>query len=80
MADTQLKSGDACCSCSGGRLRIYSSHDLGELRVQYLDCNKCGAKPADNRIIIEAHQVKKRKRITQIAIVHSTVSARMNID
>ena len=54
--------GDQCEACRAGRLRVYSSRRTGEIVVQYLHCNDCGAKPDNNRRIVLAAKVPRRKK------------------
>jgi hypothetical protein len=80
MTAPQPQPGESCPSCKAGELRIYSSHNHGEFYVRYFDCDTCGAKPADNRVIVEAHEIKKRRPIKKAGLVRSTVSATNNMD
>ena len=57
------RSGDACpdVACRG-RLRIYHTPCPDTTRVRYLECELCGAKPADNKQTIPIEFIPHRPR------------------
>lgn len=44
IASTDRQSGDACPSCSRGRLACYGSKAVGGQQLRYLRCSDCGGK------------------------------------
>ena len=54
--------GDPCASCPGGWLVVGSGHSNGGLHVRYLKCALCGAKPANNKVIVKSNEVSRRRK------------------
>jgi hypothetical protein len=60
--NAQPATGDRCPrgDCPG-HLVVYSGHTRGVLHVKYVRCWQCGAKPTNNKIVIPATEVAKRR-------------------
>jgi hypothetical protein len=58
------RSGDPCGDECGGWLQVYASRRIGGSVVRYLACWKCHWKPPNNRQVVDAHAVPRRKRRT----------------
>ncbi len=56
-----MRSGDACPNpeCSG-RLCVRNSKRVGDKQIQYLNCVACGGRPAENKIVREAADIRRR--------------------
>jgi hypothetical protein len=54
------RSGDACPKNCGGRLHVRNSERQGSVQVQYLACAKCGARPANSKVVLPADQIRRR--------------------
>lgn len=52
--------GDPCGECDG-HLVVYSGHTRGSLHVKYLRCWRCRATPANNKLVVPATQIAKRR-------------------
>ncbi|WP_428305837.1 hypothetical protein [Lacipirellula sp.] len=65
MADRPTISGDPCPECNGGRLIVYAGRDVGSLRVKYLCCDRCRAKPANNKIFVPQQYVARRRKTSE---------------
>lgn len=62
IATTPVRSGDPCHECGDGRLYIYSGRDAGEVRIKYLRCRKCFAKPEHNVLYVPLRHVSRREK------------------
>lgn len=56
------RSGDDCPECNGGRLTVYAGRDCGSMRVKYLRCDRCKAKPAINTVYVPLEFISRRRR------------------
>ena len=56
------RSGDACHECDGGHLMVYSGRDCGSLRVKYLRCDRCAAKPENNTVYVPVEFIARRRK------------------
>lgn len=64
-----MQSGDPCQhdGCDGW-LIVTSSNRLGDVVVRYLRCWSCGWRPADNRWVVPAESVPKRRRRNSVLV------------
>lgn len=68
------RSGDACPQCNGGRLTVYSGRDCGSLRVKYLRCDRCKAKPSPNTVYVPVEYVARRRKTSESVLNNVHVS------
>jgi hypothetical protein len=54
------QTGDPCRECSG-HLVVYSGHRRGNWHIRYLQCWQCHWRPDENKIIVPAGDVQKRR-------------------
>jgi len=59
-----LRSGDPCPECHTGRIQVVNSKVVGESRVQYTGCRRCGFRPVFNKVIIPLQFAPRRVRAT----------------
>lgn len=52
------RSGDAC-ECGNGHYRAYSSRNVGEYQIRYIECVQCGSRC---RSVVKSHEVVRRKQ------------------
>ena len=52
--------GDACTECDG-HLVVYSGHTRGAMHVKYFRCWRCKAAPSNNKAVVPASEVPKRR-------------------
>ena len=55
--------GDPCpeAACRG-RLTVYHTHCEADVRIRYLECDRCGTKPAQNKQIVPLEFAPPRSR------------------
>jgi len=56
------KSGQVCEHCREARYIVAGRHVQGVHVTQYLACKGCGHRPDDNKIIVLAESLHRRKR------------------
>jgi hypothetical protein len=56
-----IQPGDRCEVCRGP-MHVYASRKAGGSQVQYVACSECGYKPADNRRVVPAGSIRRRRR------------------
>lgn len=59
----RVQSGDDCPAPGcGGRLHVYHTHCTADARIRYLECDRCGWKPDDNKQIVPLEFAPPRRR------------------
>lgn len=59
----KLITGDPCPrGACNGTLTTYSCERRGEVMVRYLRCNRCGARPVNNKWIVPLEFIRRRNR------------------
>jgi hypothetical protein len=61
-----MTSGDHCVACKAGHYEVYSSKRRGDSQVRFLRCYLCCHKPQQNKLVIPADEVRRRKRRRKI--------------
>lgn len=58
-----IQSGQVCESCGEGTYCVYSSflNESGTSQVQYVRCSQCFYRPANNKIVKPAENIRRRE-------------------
>jgi hypothetical protein len=65
------RSGDECHQCNGGRLYCYAGRDCGSMRVKYLRCDRCAAKPENNTVYVPIEFIARRRKKTLKCVLNN---------